>query len=1162
MIKAAIHRPVTVSMFILAVSLFGYISLDRLALNLLPDISYPTLTIQTEYEDAAPEEIESLITRPVEEAVGVLPGLTKLSSVSRSGQSEVVLEFNWGTKMDLASLEAREKLDVVQLPRDARRPVILRFDPSYDPIMRLRLSGDQMGLSRLRYSAEKELKKLLESVDGVAAIKVIGGLEEQIRIEIDEKKLAELGIPISEITRILEQENLNQASGSLYDLDANYLVRILNQFQSVEEIRDIIVRNQNGRRIVLGDVAAVYRGTKDREVIARLNGKESVELAIYKEADANTVTVAGAVQQRLESLKTAGLMPKGIDYQIVFNQAEFIKMAIDDVLDSAIIGGILAIIVLFIFLRDLKSTLIIGFTIPVSILGTFGLMYQTGISLNLMSLGGVALAVGMLVDNSIVVLEAVHRYKTTGLLLKEAVYKGTKEVAAAMVASTLTSIAVFLPLIFVAGIAGQLFRDQALTITYGQLVSLVVGFTLTPMILAIQARKHFPASDRREVAIEPPLSERPLVRRVQLAFRWVEAKWRIISNFLFRDLATILASDLRKLARAFGHVASKIVNPVLNAFEAAYTRFSKLYPPVLESALNHKGLVILSAFALLLFAGYMGSNLGAELIPSLTQGEFSFEIRLPEGKALQQTDVVMKAVEQEVAAYPEVRSVFSSVGGSNKNQFARESKEENVAQLYVVMKSRQDKTAELRTIEKIRDRLQQFPEVAFTFSRPTLFSVKTPVEVEIYTYDLDSQRRAADLIAERMQSIRGLSDIRTSTEKGNPEIQVRFDREKLARLGLDEGQISSAIRSKIRGDVATRYREDDKQIEILVRADESQRNTVESVQNLLLNVPTQTPNQNGAQGQQNQPAPVEPQSAIADSRSASGARRNNTDQGPVRPVTAQPRGIPIRLGSVADVSVGRGPHEVRRIRSQRAAVVSANLSGRDLTTVSDEIRLELDRLRNQLPADMTIQLGGQNEELNTSYNSLLFALALAIFLVYLVMASEFESFVHPLIILFSVPFGLVGVVFALAITQTTVSVMVLLGVIILIGIVVNNAIVLIDYANQLRTEGYSKREALKVAGEVRLRPILMTMLTSVLGLVPMALGWGEGAEIRAPMAITVIGGLAFSTMLTLIFIPVIYELLDRKHYAGDVTIPSAAEEAPYINREDMRGPATGAVSTD
>jgi HAE1 family hydrophobic/amphiphilic exporter-1 len=1091
-------------MFVLAVSLFGYISLDRLALNLLPDISYPTLTIQTEYEDAAPEEVESLITRPVEEAVGVLPGLTRLSSVSRSGESEVILEFGWGTNMDLASLEAREKLEVVQLPRDARRPIILRFDPTYDPIMRLRLSGQNMSLARLRYAAEKELKKLLESTDGVAAIKVIGGLEEQIRIEIDEKRLAELGVPIAEVSQVLAQENVNQASGSLYDLDANYLVRILNQFRTVEEIREIIIRNQDGRKIVLGDVANVYRGAKDREIIARLNGKETVELAIYKEADANTVTVAERVNARLAALKKANLMPKGVDYQIVFNQAEFIRMAIDDVFDSAVIGGLLAILVLYLFLRDLKSTLIIGFTIPVSILGTFGLMYQTGISLNLMSLGGVALAVGMLVDNSIVVLEAVHRYKQTGMALVDAVYRGTKEVAAAMVASTFTSIAVFLPLIFVIGIAGQLFRDQALTITYGQLVSLVVGLTLTPMILALRAHRPPPKETSRRAAAQAPLSERPWLRRIQTGTRWVQARAHRLLEFITQDAAAVILTDLRRLLNAVSRLVAAAVNPVLNAFERSYTRCARVYPPAIDAALNHKPAVITAALALLVGAGYIATLLGAELIPSLTQGEFSFEIRLPEGKALAQTDGLMSEVEKEVARYPGVASVFSSVGGSNRNQFARESREENVGQLYVVMANKQDKPAEANAIARIRSQLQRYPEVSFTFSRPTLFSVKTPVEVEIYAYDLAAQRSAADLIAARMHTIRGLSDIRTSTERGNPEIQVRFDREKIARLGLDESQVANAVRSKIRGDVATRFREDDKQIEILVRADESQRNTVESVGNLAINVPLR--NRPGA------PAPV---------------------NGP----QVQQAGIPVRLASIADVGIDRGPSEVRRIRAQRVAIVSANLSGRDLSSVSGDIRAELQKLRERFPAEMTVELGGQNEELITSYRSLLFALALAVFLVYLVMASEFESLIHPFVILFSVPFGLVGVILALALTGTTVSVMVLLGVIILVGIVVNNAIVLIDYTNQLRAEGHSRREALKLAGEVRMRPILMTTLASVLGLAPMALGWGEGAEIRSPMAIAVIGGLTFSTMLTLIFIPVMYEVMDRKSYAGDVTIP-------------------------
>jgi HAE1 family hydrophobic/amphiphilic exporter-1 len=921
----------------------------------------------------------------------------------------------------------------------------------------------------------------------------------------------------------------------------------------VEEIRNIIIRNQGGRRIVLGDVADVYRGTKDREVIARLNGKESVELAVYKEADANTVTVAGALQQRLASLQKANLMPKDVSYQIVFNQAEFIKMAIDDVLSSAIMGGLLAIAVLFLFLRDLKSTLIIGLTIPVSILGTFGLMYQTGISLNLMSLGGVALAVGMLVDNSIVAMEAVHRKKQTGLPLREAVYLGTREVAGALAASTLTSVAVFLPLVFVVGVAGQLFRDQALTITYGLLVSLFVAFTLTPMVLAIQARKAFEEREASSeiVAPEAQLSEKPLARRLQLMSRWTEKKWRTAAKFLFHDVARILLTDIRRGVRATGRGISRVIDPGLDLFDAGYRRFSKGYPRVVEAALNHKGMVLVTALSLFAAAVFIGSQLGAELIPSLTQGEFQFEVRLPEGKALQQTDSIVRSMEQQVMAYTEVGSVYSSVGGSNKNQFARESKEENVGQLYVVMKSKNDKAAEARVIDRMREMLRKYPEVAFTFSRPTLFSVKTPVEVEIYAYDLDSQRKAAEAVAARMQQIRGLYDIHTSTELGNPEIQVRFDREKLARMGLDEGTVSNAVRSKVRGDVATRYREDDKQIEILVRADERQRNTIESIQNLLINVPTTSASPTQGVSSAQAPTTPSPEEVGANSRPATSSVPADRP-----PVPTGVRGVPVRLGAIADVTVGRGPSQVRRIRAQRAAVVSANLSGRDLTSTSDEIRSSLQDLRGKMPADVTLQLGGQNEELSTSYNSLMLALSLAVFLVYLVMASEFESFLHPLIVLFSVPLGMIGVVFALVLTNTTVSVMVLLGVIILIGVVVNNAIVLIDYTNQLREEGYSKREALKVAGEVRLRPILMTTLTTVLGLLPMALGWGEGAEIRSPMAIAVIGGMTCSTALTLVFIPVMYELLDRKRYAGDVKA-HASETQPSLYMNPTPSEATG-----
>lgn len=1116
LIRSAIHRPVTVCMFVVAVLLFGLVSLDRLALNLLPDISYPSLTIQTDYPDAAPEEVESLVTRPIEEAAGVVPGLTRMTSVSRSGQSEVVMEFGWNTNMDLATLEVREKLDFVDFPRDVQKPVILRFDPAHDPIMRIRLSGDT-SLSKLRYRADKELKRYLESIEGVAAIKVIGGLQEQIRVEVDEKRLAELGIPITEVTQILGQENLNQATGSLYDLDASYLVRMLNQFRSVEEVERIILRNQDGKTIYLKDVARVWRGTREREIVARLDGKDSVELAVYKEGDANTVTVARALIQELEALKESGRFPENIEYRVVSNQAEFIEHSVSNVLSAALLGGVLATLILFLFLRDLRSTLTIAFCIPISIMATFALMYQTDITLNIMSLGGVALGVGMLVDNAIVVLESVHRHRRPKRKLSEAVYQGTREVGMAVTASTLTTVAVFLPLVFVEGIAGQLFKDQALTITYALLASLLVAVTFIPMLLAAGGRQT-PVLEQQSTGrpAPRPLSSRPWLRYLQRATRFTGRMVGQAAHFIFVDIVSVLLTDVRRLSRLTGHSATRLLSPALQKLENGFNRLRAVYPEALGWSLDNKGIVLAFTFCLLALAGWTAVRLGAELIPPLTQGEFTIEVTLPEGTPIERTDALVRTIETEVSGYPEVATVYSSIGGSNENQFARDSERENLAQLYVVMKDRRDEQAEAKVIDRTRGLLESYPDAGHNFSRPTLFSFKTPIEVELYGYDLNDLRAAADRVAAGLERIPGLRDIETSTRLGSPEIHVSFDRERLARLNLEENQIAELLRNKIRGDVASRYREEDRQIDMLVRARESERKTMEDLKRLVINT-----------------------SASASSTSS----QSDGSQPPsaLRQTPAEPGKVPILLGSVADIRVERGPSEIRRIRSQRAAVVSAGLVGRDLASVSREIRSELQRLTPEIPANVTMTLAGQNEDLATSYNSLLFALGLAVFLVYLVMASQFESLIHPFIIIFSVPLGMVGVIFSLFLTGTSINVMVILGVIILAGIVVNNAIVLIDYTNQLRAQGISRREALLQAGQVRLRPIVMTTLTTVLGLIPMALAWGEGAEVRAPMAITVMGGLLFSTLLTLIFIPVVYELVDRKSYAAQ-ELPAGVED--------------------
>ncbi len=582
----------------------------------------------------------------------------------------------------------------------------------------------------------------------------------------------------------------------------------------------------------------------------------------------------------------------------------------------------------------------------------------------------------------------------------------------------------------------------------------------------------------------------------------------------------------------------RILSPFLNLFQRGFDAVERTYPRILESSLNSKPLVFAAVLGLVVLSVLLYGQLGGELIPPLSQGEFSFEIRFPEGTPLEATDRAFQTIEKDVGEIEGVQTVFSSVGGSNENQFSQSALEENVGQVFVLMKDRRDRQAEQRAIGRVRKALARHPDGTYTFQRPTLFSFKTPIEIEVYAFDIEEQRQAANQVVARMERIAGLSDIQSTTKLGSPEIQIRFDRARLARLGLDETRIGEVLRNKIRGEVASRYREDEKQIEILVRAGEEDRDTIADLRNLVINDRGNN-NTSGASGQNTQRGEQSGSEGSATTNTSAGQNTNQNPRNQLQAVNEnqqnnQPAPVPIRLGAVADIKIARGPGEVRRIRSQRAAVVSANLTDRDLASVSSEIRAELRELRAELSVNTVVGLAGQNEEAEESFRSLQFALALAVFLVYLVMASQFESLTHPFVILFTVPLALVGVVLSLFVTQTSMSVLVFLGVIVLAGIVVNNAIVLVDYTNQLRRNGVAKREAILRAGQVRLRPIVMTTLTTVLGLFPMALGWGEGSELRAPMAVAVMGGLVFSTLLTLVLIPVVYEIVDRG-------IPATAE---------------------
>ncbi len=1049
LIDGSIQRPVTVFMTTLGVVLFGLVAATRLDVDLLPDISYPSLTVRTDLPDAAPGDVEQFVTRPVEEGVGVVPGLVRLHSISRPGQSEVTLEFGSGTRMDLASLSVREKLDLVALPREARRPAVLRFDPSLDPIMRLRLSGGG-NLQRLRRIAEHTVKSDLEGAPGVAAVKVVGGEEQEIGVEVDAGRLSAVGLTLTDVSRRLAEENINLAGGSLTEGQSEYLIRATNQFVDPAEIGRVILAARPDGVVRLSDVAVVGRVAKDREVVARLDGAEAVEVSVYKEGDANTVSVARAVKRRVDRLA----LPAPLKLTTVADQSRFIESAINEVTDAAWQGGLLAVLVLFAFLRQLGTTLIVALGIPVSVFASFIIMYRLGLSLNLMSLGGLALAIGMMVDGSIVVLESIFRKREEGLDAQAAASQGTRTVAMAVTASTLTSIAVFFPLVFVEGLAGQLFRDQAWTITLSQLASLAVSVTLVPMLAAIVGRA-------------------PQVAAIAIA-AGTPSRWRAFMSRLTFVVIVLPLLATRGLGAA-GRWLKPWVDRLLIPFDAGYAALAEIYPRWLRAALARRGLVLAGSTVGFAATLAIGALLPRNLIPPFSQGEFHFNVRLPEGSALHVTDATLERIAKAVEGDPRVRFVYTSAGQTDLSAFAGSAREANRGQIAVKLKRATDRRAEEAVAGRLREVMDGVPGLTYDFERPSLLSFKSPVEVEIYAYDLDTLRTLSQAVAARLADVCGVEDLESSMRLGDPEVRITFDRDRLAAMDLDPASASRLVRNAVQGDAATQFSDLDRKLDVRVRASEGERSVVAELANLEV---------------------------------------------------GRSRGRPVPLGAVAAVSVARGPAEIRRISQQRAAVVSANLEGRDLASASRDIQASLDGLR--VPPSARVTLAGQNSELAQSFGSLRFALLLAVFLVYLVMASQFESLLHPFVIMFTLPMAIVGVVLTLLVTGTSVNVMVLIGCVVLAGIVVNNGIVLIDYTKQLRARGVAKVEALVEAGTVRLRPILMTTLTTVLGLLPMAIGLGEGAEVRAPLALTLIGGLTTGTLLTLIVLPVVYATLDRK----------------------------------
>ncbi len=1250
------ERPVAILMVVIGVFVFGLISYQQLPLNLMPEMTYPSLTVRTEYPGTAPEEVETAISRPIEQALGVVDNLVSISSISKAEQSDVILEFTWDTDMNKATADVREKLDQVILPLEVKRPIILRYDPSLDPIMRIGLYGNA-SLTYLRYLAEEEIKRALETIDGVAAVKVKGGLEEEIRVELDEQKLTLIGMDIQTVRERLAEENINMAGGKLKEGETEYLVRTLNEFRSVKEIENIVIGRWNGVDLKIKDVGRVTRTSKERQIITRIGGKESVEIEIYKEADANIVAVARRVKNKLygtpaqrafvERLKKQGGkgkidpkkmgflakqmtnfitygLPEGISIKTLSDQSIFIENSINEVKNTAIQGGILAILILFIFLRRLGPTFIIGISIPLSIVATFAPMKIFHVSLNIMSLGGLALGIGMLVDNSIVVLESIARCREEGDGLIQATIRGVKEVGGAVTASTLTTIAVFFPIVFVQGVAGQVFGDLALTVVFSLLASLLVALFLIPMLSSREIGKFVQGTKISKLPEDFILDFRKkqqhrgsgtgiwrgvqVVKANVLAFllaigrmvqifvgllvtlakgfllfvfvlfqpvgwlgrfvkkdfrygQWVvqfaqkkEARFfhfvnRIWNNFfvfqavptLYHDFAQIFAgwqakSGLAKVLAIltaplkvffyfvkfftfllmevffrlfhcflleftiFGFLVIQLLKLIFSplfalliaGFNVVYGKIEKGYPVLLQKALANRYQVIGAVFVVFLVTMvFIAPRLGSELIPEVHQGEFFVEVRLPVGTPVEETDQRLETIQERIAQIPGVQMV-SSVSGADKSASTKTDEGENTGRITVTLKPMRNIAGlEERVIRQVRRIFQDYPGIEMDIARPVLFSFKTPIEVHLKGFNLAKLQQLSHELEERMSKIPGLVDVRANIQRGNPEVQIFFDRQKLARYGLNVRTVASILRNKIQGDVSTKFKEEDRRIDILVRLREADRESINDLRRLIVN----------------------------------------------------PAGMrPVPLEAVARLRIKEGPSEIRRIDQQRSAVITANiLPGYKLNELNQRIFEEIQNMN--LPLDFSFELAGQNKEMETSLNSLMMALALAVFLVYIVMASQFESLLHPFIIIFTIPLAVIGVVWYLYLANISLSIVVFLGLIMLAGIVVNNAIVLVDYINHLRRQGLSKTEAIITAGKVRLRPILMTTSTTVLGLLPMALGLGDGAEIRTPMAITVIVGLITSTLLTLVVIPTVYDVVNREKVPVGEAVPQPGSKA-------------------
>ena len=1073
-IRLAVERPVTTMMFYVAVFLLGIITISLLPQEMLPAVSFPQLLIVTRYGAAAPEEIENIITKLIEEQAGTVPHIKQVRSISREGKSVVMLEFNWGTDMSMAHLAVREKLDLIKerLPSEAEEPIVQRYNPFAQPMMILSVSGD-LPLAEMTRMCTDVLKKRLEKVDGVASASVSGGQTREIWVEVDLDKMQASNISISGIVDSLKASNVNYPAGSTQGRFYEYLVRTIGEFKSVSEIGKTVIavdaardspefqygpraqkreadtfQPRAQRLVPLEDIAEIKDTFKEPDSYSRHNGKTNIAIAIQKQFDANTVKTAARIRSALKEIKMS--LPPGMHVDEVYDESEFIKSSLFHVAVEAMTGGVLAFVVLLYFLRNVKDALVVTITMPISIVTVFIFLYFMGRSINIIALAGLSLGLGSMIDHSIVILDNIIEFRKR-MSAKEAAIQGPEEVAVAQTSSMLTNIVVFLPLMFAKGLAQQLFKDLFYAAIVSYVAALIVALTLMPRIMAYMGGGADEAKEEGEVEGEDVVIGVGGVKKVISSprpeptgpkpVRWVKKAWFWLMEGLTPEKAQKLEHFYKStLLYALGN-RRKVAMWTLAAFMGSMAIF------------------------------YFKTKI---FMPSVDQGQFIQKINMPVGTRLEVTNRVVERVEKVLGGMPEVKDFMSRVGAGSEDVV--ESLGPNQGEIVVTLDREKHKETTEAAVLKLNDKLKQVDlEGAEMESLIQGSSMKgmgggsAPIAITVKGQDLGVLRQLSDEIQERLRAVPGVSGVKTSLPLPSYEVRVHIDKDRASGFGLSVTEIARASMIAIRGFIATYYKEKGKEIPVRVRLREEDRTHASVVQRVAI--------------------------------------RNN-------------QGIMVTLGDVAQVSEGYGPSEIQRIDQQRAIVVTGQILGRAMGEVMTDVESQMAAVK--IPKDYTMDIGGAKKEMQESLGGLIMAFMLAVVLIYMIMAAGFESLLHPFLIMFTVPLGVIGVALILFITCMPISAPVFLGIVLLSGIVVQNGIVLIDQINLLRKRGYDIQQSVVNGSTSRLQPVLMSALTASLSLIPTALGFGHGTEITVPMAVATLGGLLFSTGLTLVIIPVVY----------------------------------------